>query len=96
MLFRSNEAGEENFDRVDLGRQQATARQQCRRVRETVADTAARRASDAIAHQHKCCNQSDNEAIAQRAANAEQHCVQRQAEEEEVRYQHWQLDAQRH
>ena len=79
-----------------MGRQQATARQQCRRCRETTADTAARHASDAIAHQNMHWNQSDNEAIAQRAANAEQHCVQRQAEEEEVRYQHWQLDAQRH
>ena len=38
---QQNEAGEEDFDRVELGRQQATARQQCRHGRETVADTAA-------------------------------------------------------
>ena len=44
----------------------------------------AQRASDATAHQHMRRNQSDNEAIAQCAANAEQHCVQRQAEKAEV------------
>ena len=43
-----------------------------------------------------CCNQNDNEVIAQHAANAEQHCVQRQAEQAEVQDQHWQLNAQRH
>ena len=38
---QQNEAGEEDFDRVHLGRQQATARQQCQRGRETVAVAAA-------------------------------------------------------
>ena len=41
-------------------------------------------------------NQNANEAIAQHAANAEQHCVQCQAEQTEVRDQRWQLDAQCH
>ena len=38
---QQKEAGEEDFDRVELGQQQATARQQCSHVRETVADAAA-------------------------------------------------------
>ena len=93
---QQNEAGEEIFERVELGWQQATLRQQCWCGRETVADTAARRASDDIAHQNMRRNQNDNVAIAQCAANAEQHRVQHQAEQAEVQDQHWQLDAQRH
>ena len=61
---QQNEAGEEDFERVEWGWQQATARQQCRRGRETVADTAAQCASDATAHQNKHHNQNDNETTA--------------------------------
>ena len=43
-----------------------------------------------------CHNQSDNEAIAHCAANAEQHHMQCQAEAAEVQDQCWQLDAQHH
>jgi hypothetical protein len=41
-------------------------------------------------------NQNDKEAIAQHAANAEQHYMQHQAEEADVQDQHRQLDAQCH
>ena len=65
---QQKDAGEEDFDRVELGQQQATARQQCQRGRKTVVVAAAQHASDAIAHQNMLQNQNANEAIVQRAA----------------------------
>jgi hypothetical protein len=89
------EAGED-VERVELRWLQATARQQCWRGRDNVADAAAWDTFDATPHQNMHFNQNDNKAIAQHAANAEQHHVQCQAEEAEVWDQHWQLDAQHH
>jgi hypothetical protein len=56
----------------------------------------ARCVTDATAHQNMGHNQNDNETIARHTANAEQHCVQHQAEEVEVQDQCWKLDAQHH
>ena len=61
---------------------------------QTTNETMAWHASDSTAHQNMRHNQNDNKAAAQRAANAEQHCVQRQAEEAEDLDQHWRLDVQ--
>ena len=68
-----NEAGEGDFDRVELGWQLATARQQCQCGRETVAIAATQYASDAIAHQNMHRNQNANETTARHAVDAIAH-----------------------